>query len=429
MLRLLIIFLLLMSFQAVPAQKRSNVIIADSLSREVLPYASVFNCNGKLAGVCSVDGLLPYLSESDYPLTIRYLGYKEKCVNYQDSDTVFLHEYAVDLPEVIVGSNKHKILHTLAYVREYSMLTTYTDTVFLFREKMVDYMLPMDKRLKFDGWLNPRILKSNSYYRFTDSTGLDSVSDQCNHHFSWADWVGIIPTAAIPETLVRNRIGVDTIRGKYSPTEIWLRNDDRLTLDVNVLADTTSRKWVPNLSLFFRDNLDFEQFRVKFNYGNVVADSIAPIDLTGYSFNIESNGRGRGMFRFSRNDEPFFVSTYAEVYVVDKEYITVKEAKKWEKGNLNLDDICIIEPQEATELQPAIETLIDRVNNVDHNKIRLSMAPDKRLAGRKVERNFGQKVLDRVKGILGISNILGKRKQTRQWKEFRQEQLQKNMRD
>ena len=81
MLRLLIIFLLLMSFQAVSAQKRSNVIIADSLSREVLPYASVFNCNGKLAGVCSVDGLLPYLSESDYPLTIRYLGYKEKCVN------------------------------------------------------------------------------------------------------------------------------------------------------------------------------------------------------------------------------------------------------------------------------------------------------------------------------------------------------------
>ena len=344
MLRLLIIFLLLISFQTLPAQKRSNVIIADSLSREVLPYASVFNSNGKLAGVCSVDGLLPHLSESDYPLTIRYLGYKEKCVNYQDSDTVFLQEYTVDLPEVIVGSNKHKILHTLAYVREYSMLTTYTDTVFLFREKMVDYMLPMDKRLKFEGWLNPRILKSNSYYRFTDSTGLDSVSDQCNHHFSWADWVGIIPTAAIPESLVRNRIGVDTIRGKYSPTEIWLRNDDRLTLDVNVLADTTSRKWVPNLSLFFKENLDFEQFRVKFNYGNVVTDSIAPIDLTGYSFNIESNGRGRGMFRFSRNDEPFFVSTYAEVYVVDKEYITVKEAKKWEKGNLNLDDICIIEP-------------------------------------------------------------------------------------
>ena len=137
MLRLLLICLLLMSFSALSAQKRSNVIVADSLSREVLPYASVFNRNGKMIGACSVGGLLPYLSESDYPLTIRYLGYKEKCIKNQVADTIFLQEYAVDLPEVIVGSNKHKILHTLAYVREYSMLTTYTDTVFLFREKKI----------------------------------------------------------------------------------------------------------------------------------------------------------------------------------------------------------------------------------------------------------------------------------------------------
>lgn len=34
------------------------------------------------------------------------------------------------------------------------------------------------------------------------------------------------------------------------------------------------------------------------------------------------------MFRFNRNDEPFFVNTFAEVYILDKEYITVKEARR-----------------------------------------------------------------------------------------------------
>lgn len=430
MLRLIPVFILILFFlEAVSAPKHRNVFVVDSISREALPYASVFDCRGKMVGLSDAEGRMPYLLVSDYPLTIRYLGYKERSIAIHSVDTIFMQENTVDLPEVIVGSNKHMILHTLAYVREYSMLTTYTDTVFLFREKMVDYMLPMDTRLKFTGWLNPRILKSKSYYRFTDSQGLDSVSNQCNYHFSWADWVGIIPTVAIPKSLVENKIGADTIRGKYSPAEIWIRNGDRLKLEVNVLADTTSRKWVPNLSLFFRDHLDFEQFRVGFNYENVVGDSITPIDLVGYSFNIESNGRGRGMFRFSRKDEPFFVSTYAEVYVVDKEYVTIKEAQKWEKGKFNLDDVGIIEPLEAPELQPAIVNLIDRVNTVDHDKIRLELTPDQRLASRKVERNLGQKVLDRVKGILGISKVLGDKKLKRRWNEFRQEQLQKNMGD
>lgn len=86
-----------------------------------------------------------------------------------------------ELPEVLVLSKNHKVLHMLAYVREYSTLTTYTDTVFLFREKMVDYMLPVFGA-KFEGWTKPRVLTSRSYYQFKDSRGLDSVSDVSNYH-------------------------------------------------------------------------------------------------------------------------------------------------------------------------------------------------------------------------------------------------------
>ena len=71
------------------------------------------------------------------------------------------------------------------------------------------------------------------------------------------------------------------------------------------------------------------------------------------------------MFRFNRVDEPCFVSTYAEVYILDKEYITVKEAKKWDKHNFMTDEIGIYRPLEAPELQPSILDLMARVDNID----------------------------------------------------------------
>ena len=394
-------------------------VVADSASRLPLPNASIFNRQGIAAGVSRFDGTTPSIADADYPITIRYLGYVEHTISATGADTIFLKESIRELPEFVVESRKHSVLHLLAYVREYSTLTTYTDTVFLFREKMVDFMLPSEKKMKFKGWRTPRVLTSKSYYRYTNLQGLDSVSNRCNHHFSWADWVGVVSPTEIPQALRNRECGIDTVPGRYSATEIWNRINERLTLDIDVLADTTSRKWVPNLENFFRNNVDFERFSVRFNYNNIDGDSILPVDLTGYSLNIESNGRGHKMFMFNRRDEPFFVSTYAEVYILDKEFVTVKEAKKWENRSSGTDEIPIFEPPDAPELQPDIQLLVDRVNTLDHDMVRLALTPDKRLAGRHISKqNFGQRALQLIKTITGISSIRHRRNLNRRWKEF-----------
>ena len=425
MLRIIVLFILL-PFSVLGVGGSVNMVVADSLTRRPLPGASVFDRNGMAIGISNNKGRLPHISQESYPLTLRYLGYKEKAIPVI-TDTVFLMEQASNLPEVIVESPRHKVLHVLAYVREYSNLTTYADTIFMFREKMVDYMLTPDEKVRFSGWSNPRVLKSNSYYRFTNASGLDSVSSKCNQHFSWSDWVGIVSPPVLPEGVCRVTSGTDTIRGKYSPTEIWVRNGDRISVSVNVLADTTSRRWVPNLSAFFRKQLDFEDFRVKFNYTDVGGDSISMIDLTGYSFNIESNGRGYDMFRFNRSDEPFFVSTFAEVYILDKEYITVKEAKKWVKGKFNAGDIAIIEPADAPEIQLPIQKLIARVNALDHTDVRLSFTPDRRLAGRRVHRqNIGQRALFLLRQLTGITYYKSHKNFNDHWNEMKNGQLQRN---
>lgn len=410
------------------AGRTHHVVVADSVSHMPLPSASIFDGKGRIIGICNSEGQMPYISDSSYPVIVRYLGFKEKSVTTASCDTIFLQENSTNLPEVVIESHQHKVLHMLAYVREYSTLSTYTDTVLLFREKMVDYMLP-NKNSRFKGWSSPRVLKSKSYYHFTNAQGLDSVSDKCNHHFSWSDWMGIVPTPKLPTALRHMGYGTDTIRGKYSPTEMWTRNEAKINININVLADTTSRKWVPNLSVFFRNNLDFENFRVRFNYDNVIGDSIAPIDLTGYSFNIESNGRGHGMFMFNRVDEPFFVSTYAEVYIIDKEYITIKEARKWERHKINTADIEIYEPGEAPDLQPSIQHLVDRVNTLDNDKIRLALTPDRSLIGRKVvKQNIGQRALQILKTVTGISRYKMNRNLNRKWSDVKKKRIHDNNR-
>ena len=411
------------------AARAQRTVVADSVTRLSLPSASVFDRDGRFAGISRADGRLPYVSPAAYPLTIRYIGYKEKVVPMTGNDTIFMQELSRELSEVVVESRSHKVLHMLAYVREYSTLTTYTDTVSLFREKMVDYMLPEGDTGSFKGWSNPRVLASKSYYRFTDAKGLDSVSDRCNHHFSWADWMWARVDVTLPGALRGVEVASDTVNGRYQPAEIWVRNGSRVVVDVDVMADARSRRWVPGLLPFFRKDVDFEQVRVRFDYDNVAQDSVMPADLAGYSFDIESNGRGHGMFMFNRVDQPYCVSTYGEVDVIDKEYVTVTEARKWEKRQMSGRDIAIFEPAEAPALQPAVVELVDRVNSIDRDEVKLAIAPDRRLIGREVEKlTFEKAVLQRLKGILGISQLRGRWKQNRHWREFREEMRERNQR-
>lgn len=403
-------------------------VVADSATRMPLPAASIYDCRGKAVGKSDSRGRLPNISPESFPITIRYLGFYEKTVPALSSDTVFLQEDMFELPEVVVESRARKLLHILAYVREYSTLTTYTDTVFLFREKMVDYMLAPDKKVKFKGWSNPRILTSKSYYRFTDAHGLDSVSDVSNFHFSWSDWIGIAPGRYIPPAVRGLEHGADTLMGKYSPVEVWLKNEDRVTVDIDVLAAESGRRWVPNLSGFFRKDLDFEKFKIRFSYYSA-DDSITPQHLTGYSYDIESNGRGHDMFRFHKVDEPFFVSTHAEVYIMDKEYITVKEARKWDARKFDMDALGIYEPSDAPAVHPDVLALVNRVNGIDRDNVRVAQIADHSMVmvynGDKNFR-FGNRLLSIFKNLTGISSYKFNRNIKRTMRQLRIDQMERN---
>lgn len=309
----------------------------------------------------------------------------------------------IDLPELLVNSRDKQVLHILAYVREYSTMTTYSDTVRLYREKWVDFMVPTLKA-RYRGWLNPRLLTSRSYYRFSDNMGLDSVSDRYRNNFSWGDWVGIAGNIAIPEKLRDAVEGNDTLRGKYSPYEIWRRKGEDFHVEVNLIADSLARRWTPAMRGFFESHLDFDRFYARYDYANVISDKLYASDLNKMEFDIESVGRGRDMFRFNRQGEQFYVTTHGEIYIADKEYISVREAKKWESKSIDRETMELLAPPSSVpDLDLPTAELVARVEAIDHDGVRLNLTPDKRLGGREIKAlTRKQKILKSLKSLIGL---------------------------
>lgn len=366
-----------------------------------LPKASVFDNRGVFVGVCSDFGELPAIDLSSYPLTVRMIGYSPATIDSPDIEEIALEEIEYELPEIVVDSKRHKVLHLIGYVREYSTLSTYTDTVVLFREKTVDFMIPTKRADKYKGWTNPRVLASKSYYHFSNSEGLDSVSKYFRQNFSWSDLVGIFSTVRVPEKLGKVEEGADTIYGKYSPTSIWRKTGGSLYLDNDILGEIQNREWMPELFKLFSRNVDFTKFNIGYVFSGHEGDRVFADDIASVAFNIESFGKGDYMKRVMHTNDPIYMTTYGEIYITDREYISVGEARKWEKNPPLGDEIGIKPPQQAPMLSQATQELVNRVNNFDYTAALIDAETDKAY---KVMNKFNHS--RKKKGI--IKKVLGK---------------------
>lgn len=292
-----------------------------------------------------------------------------------------LEPIPIELPEVKVSTKHRPILHLTGYVRELSTMTSSSDTLTLYREKWVDFMIPTGKEKRFQGWTDPRLLKTKSYYKWTDASGRDSVSDRANHHFSWSDWVSLPRSAAFPAILAGNRLGTDTVMGKYSPTEIWRKDSAGVNVTVNVLADSTRRKWTPRLAGPLWRDTEFERLVMDYRFSDTDTFSVRPQNLDRISCSIESMGRGHDMFRFKHYEDPIlYVTTYFDLTITDREYLTVKDARRKEKdARLAIEDAMLIFESERVPRDSIITDLIARVNAIDHDARRLGMDIDTRV--------------------------------------------------
>lgn len=297
-------------------------------------------------------------------------------------------ERVTRLPELVVKPGKHQALHLKAYVREYSTLTGGTDTVRLLREKTVDFMVPRFNAKGFAGWTMPRLLDSRSYYRFTNGAGLDSVSDEFREHFSWADWIGIFSRVALPAPMRDPFCLTDTIKGRNYPVAVWERTgspeDGDMSLSLDILADIEyGRRWVPAISSYLDGSMDFYRLDLTYGLSDVGSTALLAENIRSITFDIESNGRGRNLNRIFHTKGPVYVSTHAEMYIVDREYVTLREARRRMKDPRRsaIDLAVAASLAEGPAMDVAALDMKRRAGDIDHAAIRLKEEKDKLLIG------------------------------------------------
>lgn len=310
-----------------------------------------------------------------------------------------------ELKELVVDGRKHQVLHLTGYVREYSMLATFTDTIFLFREKAVDFMFPSTGERRFPGWTRPRVLASRSCYRFSGATVRDSVSDRCDRHFSWSDWVGMVPYARVPGVLRPEGISTDTLYGKFGAVTIWNRDNDRIAVRADVLSDSINRRWVPGFTSFLRSDADFTDFYVEYLFDGVTQDEILPENIRNMTYEIRADGFSRDIHRIERRTSPLFMETVAELYVTGRERLSIKEARKSQKRPPLDIDIAQIVPDDAPPLEPEIVDLISRVHNIEADSLRLQAEPDYKLYYERPKWPLKHQILSRLRQMIGIYRL------------------------
>lgn len=288
-----------------------------------------------------------------------------------------------ELPEFTVYPLDRPVLHITGYVRENSMLTTMRDTVFLFREKLVDFMLPGLKAGKFRGWSRPRILAVRSAYRFTDYAGLDSVSDEFFRHFSWSDWMQLPGQMPLAPGLRKPDAVADTVKGRFARAQLWRREGERVSMRADLLADTVNASWARDLSNSYLHGLDFDKAYVRCEYSDVESEDsvLNTMQIVRYVLDVESAERNREFTRVFASQDPVSVTTHAELYLTDKEYISLKEAKRIARSEPQHTVSDIVAPPWAPPLDARTLTLMARVDAIDRDMIRRKKIPDRRLAG------------------------------------------------
>lgn len=206
----------------------------------------------------------------------------------------------------------------------------------------------------------------------------------------------------MPETLKGQETAEATVGGRHGPAAVWRRNGDDISLEIDILADERNARWAPGLYGFVKNGLDIRRMNLKYLFSGVGSDTILADDIARMSFSIESNGRGRNLNLFFRTSDPVYVDTYAEIYMTDKEYISVPEAKRWEKALPRNGGIGFFPPPDAPELQPAIRSIVERVEAIDYSALRLNEKPDSRYAGKNLDKTQKRGLLNRLKSVLHL---------------------------
>lgn len=332
-----IIIVSLLSASGVAAHEMA---ILDSLDHEPLPAASVLDRNGSVISQSDKDGNA-YISENAlFPIEIRYLGYETARLN-ELTDTVIMNAASYNLNEITVANDKIGS-RTICYAREYTTMVCNGDTLTVFSEYMVDYMLPFNDKAKgFKSQTKPRVLNNRSRVRriFADHTRPDSIYDSPKYKPIWSS-LAEITYASIEEPMsMRGKEVADTIIFTGKTGTRYNKQNGRMTVFTDELEKETNHVLTPGILKLLGMTLDITRNDVTALYPIKDQPIYNYYDMTAISYNYRIVMRGKMFKHFFRSKNPIQLQSLIEIYPVDHYFLNAKESKELKKEVEKIDFI------------------------------------------------------------------------------------------
>lgn len=339
--------------------------LVDAETKAPLPLASITDRSGNVVGMTDKSGVIPELQKDRYPITFNYMGYASSQIQKPAEEDVKMIQQEYELPEIVISPGARPLLHLTGYMREVTSVLSSSDSVTIFKESVVDFLVPVEKT-KVKGWNKARELASRTYVRMSDSSGLDSVSTGHEYEFMlWGNRKSLIPSATkIPSTIKGTDVACDTVMGKYYPKIIWWKNGDVTRRYGDALANEKNHITSPWALKLFGLTTDVTEISENCVFDTPDGDLIRPADLRQVSVTIDMLAKGKLFKKTFDSSSPVNVRTYMELYLTDREFLTEDEGKSLSKEIPIVESSDIMAPINANPLHPAILRTIERVNSL-----------------------------------------------------------------
>lgn len=289
----------------------------------------------------------------EWPLRVRCLGFEE-AVALAGTDTVYMCESAIGLPAVEVSASGRDVVRLICYVREYAGAVNEDDSLTMFSEYMVDYFFPMTGVKKFKAHTTPRTLAWRAYCRHTDSQGRDTV-EYCSDDVRTLSWLQL---ARIDPTTIHYTAN-DSVYGKYGYKSITRMGADALGVYRDMLADHKDHRMSPWFLKLLGLTVDITELYAAHTYAANESGEYGPEDVVSCTYSLKMLGRGKLFKLVFDNKRPVNITSYLEIYTVDRTYMSVAEAKTLLKGHPDIIPMAV--PEYANPLDAPTQALVERV--------------------------------------------------------------------
>lgn len=353
---LILIFSGLLLSNVAEAQRR----VVDVMDDTPVSSATIFDAQGNVVGFTSSEGDFSDIPDSDYPITIRCIGY-ENIVVGQPKDTVLqMVPMIYELDEAVVSASRDVMKQTF-YVREYFTISSETDTITHFLEHMCDRYVPASKQVKFKkNDLRFRNTRCYKYYQIGDQDSV-AVSNKPGSKVL----LGLIETEEVDASeSFKGQMGVNRVyeeKGKSGILHSRKQNERIFTEYKDGLADKKGHiAHLPFLLNMMGLSMDVHQAYMTHVYKANDASVYQPKDLIQASVVVELLGKGKLLRQMVNSDVPVKINFSIEYYVVSREYISKEQAKAEYKDKSLKVPFEI--PATVPQLSEATQLLIQRAN-------------------------------------------------------------------